>query len=81
MPEPQKLHISVRHEDEAFWATVDEYPGVFAAGDTLDELRGSLREGIALVRARPGEEPPAVTLGALHMEPVAMSAGAELVYA
>jgi len=81
MPEPQKLHIKVRHEDEAFWATVDEYPGVFATGDTLDELRESLQEGIALVLAHPGEEPPAVTLGALHLEPVAMSAGAELVYA
>jgi hypothetical protein len=31
--------------------------------------------------AGPGEEPPAVTLGALQLEPVAMSAGAELVYA
>jgi predicted RNase H-like HicB family nuclease len=81
MPEPQKLHVSVRHEDGAFWATVDEFPGVFATGDDLDELRESLQEGIALILARPGEEPPAVTLGALHLEPVAMSAGAELVYA
>ncbi len=81
MPEPQKLHVSVRHEDGAFWATVDEFPGVFATGDDLDELRESLQEGIALILAPSGEEPPAVTLGALHLEPVAMSAGAELVYA
>jgi predicted RNase H-like HicB family nuclease len=81
MPKPQHLHVNVRHEDDAFWATVDEYPGVLATGDDLDELRESLQEGIALVLAGPGEEPPAVTLGALHLEPVAISAGAELVYA
>lgn len=81
MPEPQKLRVNVHHEDDAFWATVEEYPGVFATGDTLDELRESLQEGIALILAGPGEEPPAVTLGALHLEPIAISAGAELVYA
>ncbi len=81
MPEPQKLHVNVHSEDHAFWATVDEYPGVLATGDNLDELRESLQEGIALVLALPGEDPPAVTLGALHLEPVAISAGAELVYA
>jgi predicted RNase H-like HicB family nuclease len=37
MPEPQKLHVNVRHEDEAFWATVDEFPGVLATGDDLNE--------------------------------------------
>jgi predicted RNase H-like HicB family nuclease len=26
---------------------VDEYPGVFATGDDLDELRKNLEEGIA----------------------------------
>lgn len=81
MPEPQKLHVNVRHEDDAFWATVDEFPGVLATGDTLDELRESLQEGIALMLAPPDEEPPAVTLGALQLEPAEMSAGAELIYA
>jgi predicted RNase H-like HicB family nuclease len=61
MPATQKLHVNVRHEDDVFWATVDEYPGVLATGDDLDELRESLQEGIALVLAGPGEEPPAVT--------------------
>jgi predicted RNase H-like HicB family nuclease len=81
MPEPQQLHVNVRLEDDALWATVDEFPGVFATGDNLDELRESLQEGIALVLAGRGEEPPAVSLGALHPEPVATTAGAELVYA
>ena len=81
MPQPQHLHVNVRHEDDSFWATVDEFPGVLATGDDLDELRESLQEGIALILARPGEEPPAVTLGSLQLEPIAISAGAELVYA
>jgi hypothetical protein len=77
MPEHQQLHVNVRHEDNAFWATVDEFPGVFATGDDLDELRESLQEGIALILAPPGGDPPSVTLSALHLEPV----DAELVYA
>jgi predicted RNase H-like HicB family nuclease len=80
MPGPQRLHVNVRLEDDALWATVDEFPGVFATGDNLDELRESLQEGMALVLAPPGEEPPAVSLGALHPEPVTTTAGAELVY-
>jgi predicted RNase H-like HicB family nuclease len=81
MPEPQQLHVSVHQEDGAFWATVEEYPGVLATGDDLDELRESLQEGISLVLALPGEEPPAVSLSGLRLEPVAIAAGAELVYA
>jgi predicted RNase H-like HicB family nuclease len=81
MPEPQQLHVNVRLEDGSLWATVDEYPGVFATGDSLDELRVSLQEGIALVLAGPGEEPPAVMLAPLHPQPVAMTASSELVYA
>jgi predicted RNase H-like HicB family nuclease len=81
MPEPQQLHLSVRFEDGSFWATVEEFPGVFATGDDLDELRESLEEGIALILTRPGEEPPTVSLGGLHPEPVTTTAGAELVYA
>ena len=60
---------------------MDEYPGVFATGDNLEELRESLQEGIALVLAEPGAEPPAVTLAPLQTEPLATTASAELVYA
>lgn len=81
MPEPQELHVNVRFEDEAFWATVEEFPGVFATGDNLAELRRSLEEGIALVLASPGGEPPAVTLAPLRHEPVAAAASSELSYA
>ena len=81
MPEPQELHVNVRFEDDAFWATVEEYPGVFGTGDNLAELRESLEEGIALVLASPGEAPPSVRLGPLRHEPVAAAASSELSYA
>lgn len=81
MEEPRKLNFSVSFEDDSFWATVDEFPGVFATGDNLDELRESLEEGIALVLAGPGETPPTVTLGPLQHPPVATTANSELVLA
>ena len=77
----QELHVRVRLEDDSFWATVDEFPGVFATGDDLDELRESLEEGIALVLARPGEEPPAVKVEDFHPDPVTTTASSALVYA
>jgi predicted RNase H-like HicB family nuclease len=67
----QRLQVRVREEEGAFWATVDEFPGVFATGDDLDELRESILEGISLLLAKPGEEPPALTLSELHATEVA----------
>jgi predicted RNase H-like HicB family nuclease len=81
MTEPQPLHVSVRLEDDVYWATVEEFPGVFATGDNLEELRENLEEGIALVVAPPGVQPPKVTLAPLRHAPVAMEASSELVYA
>lgn len=79
MPKPQQLHVNVRLEDGSLWATVDEFPGVFATGDDLDELRESLEEGIALVLAGPDESPPSITLAPLNPEPA--KASVKLVYA
>jgi predicted RNase H-like HicB family nuclease len=82
MPEsPKPLHVSVRLEDDVYWATVEEFPGVFATGDNFEELRENLAEGIALILAAPGVEPPRVTLAPLRHGPVAMEARSELVYA
>jgi predicted RNase H-like HicB family nuclease len=81
MSATQELHFNVRHEDDSLWATVDEFPGVFATGDNLEELRQSLEEGIALVLERPNGEVPTVTLQPLRLEPVQTTASAELVYA
>lgn len=73
------LKITLHLEDGAFWATVAEYPGVFATGDTLEELRESLQAGIALVLAEYGEAVPYVELAELRALPIVTSATAVLV--
>lgn len=75
------LNVTVHFEDGTFWATVEQFPGVFAAGATLDELRVSLQEGIALVLAEPGKPAPRVELADIQVQPVVASASTALVYA
>lgn len=77
---PQDLRISLRLEDGALWATVDEYPGVFATGDTSEELRASLEEGISLYLSEPGSSVSA-KLARLDSEPMEITAHAELAFA
>lgn len=43
-----EITITVHDEDGSMWATVAEYPGLFAIGDTEDELFDSIREGLRL---------------------------------
>jgi predicted RNase H-like HicB family nuclease len=38
----------IHHEEGTYWAEVPELPGVFASGDTLDELLEGLQEAVAL---------------------------------
>ena len=68
------LNIVVHEEDGALWATVPEMPGVFATGDTMDELRESLQEGISLWLAKPGQDAPPVALGELEKKQTLASA-------
>lgn len=46
-----ELTANIHREDGSYWADVSELPGCFAAGDTLDELLDSLREGVELYLA------------------------------
>jgi predicted RNase H-like HicB family nuclease len=71
---PNELHFTIRAEDGAFWATVEEFPGVFATGTDLEDLRESLEAGISLYLAEPGEDPACVRLDVLRPDPVAASA-------
>jgi len=71
------LTIQIRREDDAFWVTVEELPGVFATGDTLEELHASLSEGVALYLAAPGDPAPDVSISPL----VETSTRVELAYA
>lgn len=78
----EETQITIRHEDGAYWATAEAFPGVFATGDTLDELRASLEEGISLYLAEPDQDPPKVILSELSWdEPLRTQAHAGLQYA
>ncbi|HEX3618443.1 MAG TPA: type II toxin-antitoxin system HicB family antitoxin [Solirubrobacteraceae bacterium] len=62
----QNVHIRVRFEQRSYWATVEEYPGVFATGDSIEELRASLEEGLSLVIRGADPEQRPVQLSPLH---------------
>ena len=38
----------IHHEDGTYWAEVPDLPGVFASGDTVDELLDALKEAVVL---------------------------------
>ena len=38
----------MHHEDGTYWAEVPELAGVFASGDTVNELLDGLKEAVAL---------------------------------
>ncbi len=40
------VHEEAREDGGGFWAEVEELPGCFASGDTLDELEKDVREAI-----------------------------------
>jgi predicted RNase H-like HicB family nuclease len=42
------LTALIHTEGDGYWAEVQELPGCFATGDTVDELLEALREGISL---------------------------------
>lgn len=81
MTMPEELHVHVHLEDGSYWATVLEFPGVFAAGDTMDELRASLEEGLGLYLEDEVRGVPTVRLTDWHVEPLETTARAELVCA
>ena len=50
----REYHVKVHFEDDSYWAEIEELPGCFAAGDTLDELVASLPEVVGLYLSSPG---------------------------
>ena len=43
-----ELNVAVHYEDGMYWAEVAEYPGLFASGETLDELAEAIGEAWVL---------------------------------
>jgi len=44
-----EITARIHSEEGSYWAEVPELPGVFASGDTLDELVDALREAVSMV--------------------------------
>lgn len=72
-----ELTVRVHAEDGAYWADVPELPGVFASGDTVEELLESLREGLALYLNH-GVEIDVLDPAALEALPAGRGEGEEL---
>jgi len=43
-----ELTVRIHFEEDAYWAEVQELPGCFASGKTLDELTEALDEALAM---------------------------------
>lgn len=65
-----ELKANIHHEGGSYWANVSELPGCFAAGDSLDELLDSLKEGIELYL---GESGAGVERGRLELVSAVLS--------
>ena len=55
----------IHHEDGTYWAEIPDLPGVFASGDTVDELLEALKEAVALYLGE--DEPGAAELSELKL--------------
>lgn len=58
----REMTVQVHFEDGSYWATVDECPGLFAAGDTEAELFESVADGLRSYLAEGGREPQVTLL-------------------
>lgn len=56
MSDLRSVTVQVHQEDGHFWAEVEEYPGCFACGDSLDELWEVLAESLGLYLSTDREE-------------------------
>jgi predicted RNase H-like HicB family nuclease len=70
--------VTVHQENGSYWAEVDELPGCFAAGDSLEELWESLREAVELYVSTP-ESKVSVSLGPTEPLARAETMGVEFV--
>jgi predicted RNase H-like HicB family nuclease len=51
----EKVQVCIREEEGMYWAEVPEHPGLFASGETMDELLEALAEAWTLYTdAEPG---------------------------
>ncbi len=59
--------VLVHSEEGSFWAEIEELPGCFASGDTMDELWESLSDSVGAYLSNDGDE---VVVKVTDVEPV-----------
>jgi predicted RNase H-like HicB family nuclease len=62
MAKQVELAVNVHEEDGMYWAEVPSHPGLFASGETMDELIEALGEAWSLYTSdeRSGQQPVSV---------------------
>ncbi len=61
-----ELTATVREEEGSYWAEIQELPGCFASGHTLDELKEALEEAVSMYLG--DEESPAGAAASRSMQ-------------
>jgi predicted RNase H-like HicB family nuclease len=61
-----ELDVKVHEEDGMYWAEVPSHPGLFASGETMDELIGAVGEAWALYTSDDPSESPSAAHPAAH---------------
>lgn len=61
-----EYQVTVHSEDGSFWAEVDELPGLFVSGDSIDEIFEALPEALALYMNEPGQSELGVKIGKIE---------------
>lgn len=47
------LNVRIHEEDGGYWAEIDELPGCFASGQTIDELMEAVQEAVSMYLSSP----------------------------
>ncbi|MEV5411619.1 type II toxin-antitoxin system HicB family antitoxin [Thermopolyspora sp. NPDC052614] len=68
--------VQIHVEQDGYWAEVQELPGCFASGESIEELREALAEAMSLYLSEPGK-PVKVALG--RPEPFEVKTVVELI--
>ncbi len=53
MRESVQYTLNIRHEDGIYWANIEQIPGCFATGDSMDELMTNMAEAVGLALSTP----------------------------
>lgn len=57
----------IHSEDGSYWAEIEELPGCFASGETLEELQEALEEAVSLYLSTPTGSQVAAKMTAMEI--------------